>query len=157
MIAPKELLLAATVWQQISRHAEETFPEECCGIVVSNEREDHVLRLKNMQNARHAADPEQYPRNATIAYTLDEMELESKILEAEKIGFRLKAFYHSHPNHEAYFSTEDRQGATPFGEPTYPDARQIVVSVYNRAVANIKGFSWSDAEKDFVEVPIRKT
>src|SRR5580765_580002 len=98
MIAPKELLLAATVWQQISRHAEETFPEECCGIVVSNEQEDHVLRLKNMQNARHAADPEQYPRNATIAYTLDEMELESKILEAEKIGFRLKAFYHSHPN-----------------------------------------------------------
>jgi proteasome lid subunit RPN8/RPN11 len=157
MSAPKELLLPATVWREISRHAEETFPEECCGILVSNGHEDHVLRLKNMQNARHAEDPERYPRNATIAYTLDEMELESKILEAEKIGFQLKAFYHSHPNHEAYFSAEDREGATPFGEPTYPDARQIVVSVYNRAVAKIKGFSWSDEEKDFVEVPIRQT
>ena len=157
MIAPKEILLPPTVWHEISRHAEEAFPEECCGILVSNGREDHVLRLKNMQTARHAEDPERYPRNATIAYTLDEMELESKILEAEKIGFQLKAFYHSHPNHEAYFSAEDREGATPFGEPTYPDARQIVVSVYNRAVAKIKGFSWSDEEKDFVEVPIRQT
>lgn len=156
MDAPQELLLAETVRNEISRHAEETFPEECCGIVVSNGTKDHALRLKNMQNTRHAEDPKRHPRNATIAYSLDEMELESKILEAEKMGFHLKAFYHSHPNHEAYFSAEDREGATPFGEPTYPDARQIVVSVYNRAVANIKGFSWSDEEKDFVEVPIRQ-
>ena len=156
MGAPKELLLPATVWQEISRHAEETFPEECCGILVSNGAEDHVLRLKNLQNARHASDPDRYPRNATIAYSLDEMELESKTVEAAKIGFQLKAFYHSHPNHEAYFSSEDREGATPFGEPTYPDAWQIVVSVYNRAVAHIKGFAWSDDEKDFVEVPIRR-
>jgi proteasome lid subunit RPN8/RPN11 len=156
MNALAELVLAYEIYEEISRHAEAMFPEECCGIVVSNGEKDHVLRLKNVQNARHAQDPEAFPRDATIAYSMDEMELESKIVEAQKIGFRLKAFYHSHPNHEAYFSAEDRAGATPFGEPTYPEAAQIVVSVFDRAVKAFKAFKWSDELGDFVELPIRK-
>jgi proteasome lid subunit RPN8/RPN11 len=156
MSALKEFLITQETWNEISRHSQETFPEECCGIIVSNGKTDHVLRLKNLQKERHAKNPEIYPRDATIAYSMDDMELESKILEAEKMGFQLKAFYHSHPNHKAYFSKEDRDGATPFGEPTYPDTAQIVVSVYNRAVKTIKAFAWSDEKKDFVELPIRR-
>lgn len=156
MSAPAEIVLTQEIWSEISRHAEETFPEECCGIIVSNGERDHVLRMKNMQNARHAKDPDAFPRDATIAYSMDEMELESRIVEAQKIGFRLKAFYHSHPNHEAYFSAEDRDGATPFGEPTYPDAAQIVVSVFDKVIKAFKAFAWSDEMKDFVELPIRK-
>jgi proteasome lid subunit RPN8/RPN11 len=156
MSAPRDILLARETRNEISRHSQETFPQECCGIIVSNGEQDHVLRLKNMQNARHAKDPDAFPRDATIAYSMDEMELESRIVEAQKIGFRLKAFYHSHPKHEAYFSAEDRDGATPFGEPTYPDAVQIVVSVFDKAIKDIKAFAWSDDKKDFVELPIRK-
>lgn len=156
MSAPKDILLTPETWNEISRHSQETFPQECCGIIVSNGEQDHVLRLKNMQNARHAKDPDVFPRDATIAYSMDEMELESRIVEAQKIGFRLKAFYHSHPKHEAYFSAEDRDGATPFGEPTYPDAAQIVVSVFDKAIKDIKAFAWSEDKKDFVELPIRK-
>jgi proteasome lid subunit RPN8/RPN11 len=157
MSAPKELLLTHETLNEISRHSQETFPEECCGIIVSNGGQDHVLRLKNMQNARHAKDPDAFPRDATIAYSMDEMELESTIVEAQKIGFRLKAFYHSHPKHEAYFSAEDRDGATPFGEPTYPDATQIVISVFDKVIKDIKAFMWSDEKKDFIELSIRKT
>lgn len=156
MSAPKDILLTQETRNEISRHSQETFPQECCGIIVSNGEQDHVLRLKNMQNARHAKDPDAFPRDATIAYSMDEMELESRIVEAQKIGFGLKAFYHSHPKHEAYFSAEDRDGATPFGEPTYPDAAQIVVSVFDKAIKDIKAFAWSDDKKDFVELPIRK-
>jgi proteasome lid subunit RPN8/RPN11 len=148
------LFLEEEARKEIYRHAAETFPNECCGIVVSDGSTDRSLRLKNMQNERHAADPEGYPRDATIAYSLDELELESIRREAEKIGFTLKAFYHSHPNHDAYFSAEDRAGATPFGEPTYPEAAQIVVSVYDRAVKAIKAFKWCDESRDFVEVPL---
>ena len=115
-----------------------------------------MLRLKNSQNARRAADPERYPRNATIAYSLDEMELESKTVEAAKIGFSSRPFIIRIRIMRAYFSSEGRRRRHPFGEPTYPDAWQIVVSVYNRVVAHIKGFAWSDDEKDFVEVPIRR-
>ena len=154
---PGEVFLTEEVSKEISRHAEETFPEECCGIVVSDGKTDRPLRLKNKQNERHAADPAEYPRDATIAYSIDELELESIRREAEKIGFALKAFYHSHPNHDAYFSAEDRAGATPFGEPTYPEAAQIVVSVYERTVRDVKAFKWSDETGDFIEVPLTIT
>lgn len=157
MSAPREFLLTQKSLNEISRHSQETFPDECCGIIVSNGEQDRAVRLKNMQNARHAKDPGAFPRDATIAYSMDEIELESTIVEAQKIGFRLKAFYHSHPKHEAYFSAEDRDGATPFGEPTYPDAAQIVISVFDKAIKDIKVFAWSDEKKDFVELPIRKT
>ncbi|HYY24727.1 MAG TPA: Mov34/MPN/PAD-1 family protein [Candidatus Udaeobacter sp.] len=152
----KLLTLSETAWSEISRHAEDTFPEECCGVVFSNDKIDQVCRLKNIQNKLHAVDPQTHPRNATIAYNMDQNELQSAILEANKIGFKLKAFYHSHPNHDPYFSMEDRQGATPFGEPTYPEAAQIVVSIYGRTVKQICAFAWSDTRKDFVEISMTK-
>ncbi len=153
---PKILVLSETAWNEISRHAEDAFPEECCGVVFSNDAMDQVCRLKNIQNKLHALDPQTHPRNATIAYAMDENELQSAILEANKIGFRLKAFYHSHPNHDPYFSTEDRQGATPFGEPTYPEAAQIVISIYGRVVKQICAFIWSDEKKDFIDIALTK-
>jgi proteasome lid subunit RPN8/RPN11 len=152
----KLLTLSEAAWNEISRHAEDAFPEECCGVVFSNDKIDRVCRLKNIQNKLHALDPQTHPRNATIAYNMDENELQSAILEANKIGFKLKAFYHSHPNHAAYFSAEDRQGATPFGEPTYPAAAQIVVSIYAGVVKQICAFAWFDERKDFAEVSVTK-
>jgi proteasome lid subunit RPN8/RPN11 len=88
---------------------------------------------------------------------MDPRELESILEEEDRAGAKLKAFYHSHPKHEAYFSAEDKAFATPFGEPTFPNAAQIVVSIYDRAVKDVKAFIWSDESKDFVERPIRRT
>jgi proteasome lid subunit RPN8/RPN11 len=141
-------------WTEISRHAQDAFPDECCGVIVSDGRSDYAHRLKNMQNTLHAHDPQTYPRTAEIAYAMDPLELEAVIRQAESNGQKLKAFYHSNPNHDAYFSAEDKAFACPFGEPTYPDAAQIVISIYNRAVRIIRAFAWSPEKTDFVEVPI---
>jgi proteasome lid subunit RPN8/RPN11 len=151
-----EVLLTAETWNEISRHSQESFPDECCGVVLSNGVKDQVRRLENIQNKLHALDPATYPRTAAIAYAMDPRELESVIDDAEKSGAKLKAFYHSHPDHEAYFSAEDKAFAMPFGEPTFPNATQIVVSVYDRVVKAIKAFAWSDENRDFVELPIRR-
>ncbi len=148
------MLLTQEAWNEISRHAQETFPEECCGVIFSARGIDSVLRLKNIQNKLHALDPQTYPRTAAIAYAVDPLELESVIRQSEEKGQTLKAFYHSHPDHDAYFSDEDKAFASPFGEPTYPDAAQVVISVYNRAVKVIRAFAWSDEKNEFVEVPI---
>ncbi|HEY7218504.1 MAG TPA: M67 family metallopeptidase [Candidatus Binatia bacterium] len=148
--------LTHDAWNEISRHAEDEFPEECCGVVLSNGMSDRAQRLRNIQNELHARDPKTHPRTAAIAYNMDVRVLDSLLLEAEKLGYTLKAFYHSHPNHDAYFSPEDRDAASPFGEPTYPDAAQIVVSVYNRVVNKIRAFAWSGEKNDFVEVPINR-
>ena len=152
----REVLLTQETWNEISRHSQETFPEECCGLVLSNGVKDQVRRVENLQNKLHALDPLTYPRTAAIAYAMDPRELESILDEADKTGSTLKAFYHSHPGHEAYFSDEDKAFATPFGEPTFPGAAQIVISVYNRVIKAIKAFAWSHELKDFVELPIRR-
>lgn len=156
MMKPTELTLTAQAWQEISRHAEESFPDECCGVVISNGANERVHRLQNIQNKLHDLDPETYPRTAVIAYAMDPKELELVIDNAARNGAKLKAFYHSHPDHEAYFSTEDKAFASPFGEPTFPAAAQIVVSIYHREVKNMAAFTWSDEQSDFVEVPIKK-
>ncbi len=156
MSDPKELTLTDQALEEISRHARETFPEECCGMIFYNGRTDEVRLCVNIQNKLHALDPETYPRNATIAYAMDFKELESIMHEAEATSSTLKAFYHSHPGHEAYFSEEDKGFATPFGEPTYPDCAQVVISIYDRVVREICAFAWVQQEKDFVRIPLKK-
>ena len=155
MSQPSELLLTQAAQDEIARHAQAAFPEECCGVVLSSGATDRVQGLENIQNKLHALDPETYPRTAAIAYAMDPKELESVIDNAARSGAKLKAFYHSHPDHEAYFSEEDKVFASPFGEPTFPNAAQIVVSIYRRAVKRMCAFAWSIDKSDFVEVPIK--
>ena len=156
MTGPSKLTLTEEAWAEISRHAVEAFPEECCGVILDRGGSDEVRRLRNLQDQLHALDPESYPRDATIAYAMDPRELEAVVHEAEASGAKIKAFYHSHPGHEAYFSEEDKTFATPFGEPTYPESAQIVISIYHRAVKRICAYAWTEKEKDFVEIPLRK-
>jgi proteasome lid subunit RPN8/RPN11 len=156
MSTPAEFTLGVDAWNAISRHAQECFPDECCGVVLANGAREIVEPLENIQNKLHALDPETYPRTAVIAYAMDMKELELVIDNGARNGAKLKAFYHSHPDHEAYFSNEDKAFASPFGEPTFPNAAQIVVSIYGREVKRMCAFAWSEAQNDFVEVPIKK-
>jgi proteasome lid subunit RPN8/RPN11 len=149
--------LTRDVRDEISRHAREAFPDECCGVILATGEADRAHPLENIQNKLHALDPQTYPRTAAIAYAMDPLELESVLERAQASGQRLKAFYHSHPDHDAYFSDEDKAFARPFGDPTYPDAVQIVISIYNRAVKVIRAFAWSHEDDDFIEVPIDHT
>ena len=152
---PIELFLSENALEEMAQHALETFPEECCGVILSDGAIDRVHRLKNIQNQLHALDPQTYPRTAAIAYAMDYKELELVIDGAKRNGARLKAFYHSHPNHDAYFSDEDKAFASPFGEPTFPGTAQIVVAVYDRAIKEVCAFAWSDQEKDFAKVTLK--
>jgi [CysO sulfur-carrier protein]-S-L-cysteine hydrolase len=152
-----ELSLSEKALEEIAQHAQETFPEECCGVIFNDGAVDRVHRLKNIQNQLHALDPQTYPRTATIAYAMDYKELELVIDDANRNGAKLKAFYHSHPNHDAYFSDEDKAFASPFGEPTFPGTAQLVVAIYDQAIKEMCAFAWSDEAKDFVKVPLTKT
>jgi len=152
-----QIVLSDPALADISRHAAESFPEECCGVVLDYGGRDEVRRLENIQNRLHALDPETYPRLATIAYAMDPKELETVLDRAAVAGGRVKAFYHSHPNHEAYFSAEDKAFAMPFGEPTFPDTAQIVVSIYDRVVKRVAAYLWDAERQDFVEAALRNS
>ena len=150
------LVLNETSFGAIAEHAEATYPEECCGVVFGGNGGDEVHRLENIQNRLHAADPETFPRDARTAYTMDPKELDAVLEQAERQGLAFKALYHSHPDHDAYFSAEDKACATPFGEPTYPDTAQIVVSVMSGSVGRVAVYAWDPDVEDFVETTLRR-
>ena len=137
-------------------HALETYPEECCGVVLGGDGGDEVHRLVNIQNTLHATDPETFPRDARTAYTMDPKELETVLEQAEDRGLTFKALYHSHPDHDAYFSAEDKACATPFGEPTYPDTAQIVISVMSGNVGRVAVYAWNPDVEDYVETTLKR-
>ena len=136
--------------EEILSHAVREYPFECCGIVTSNGQSHTVHECINIQNALHAEDPERYPRDARTAYTIDRARADEIFTAAARGGRRILAFYHSHPDHDAYFSDEDEAAQCVFGEPEFPQALHIVVSVRMGMINAIKCFRW-DGKGGFVE------
>jgi proteasome lid subunit RPN8/RPN11 len=149
-----ELRLSRPALEEIERHAAEAYPEECCGIVVSESGRDSVRRITNVQNRLHERDPATFPRDARTAYNMDPKEREAVEEEVEKLGRPIRCFYHSHPDHGAYFSAEDRAAATPFGEPSYPRAYHLVIAVTGGKVTDRLAVGWDAARADFVPVSL---
>ena len=71
-----DMRITEQAWTEISHHAQDAFPDECCGVIFSDGRCDYAQRLKNMQNTLHALDPLTYPRTAEIAYAMDPLDLD---------------------------------------------------------------------------------
>lgn len=143
--------------KQMRAHASRAYPKECCGIVVDRGAGLEVVPVSNLQDELHAQDPEQFPRTAETAYTMGP-EAAPLLLAHERGALRLHAFYHSHPKHGAYFSSEDRtQAKGGWDEPMYPDAGQIVLSVFDAEVGALAAFRWDAQQGDYVEVSLAVT
>ena len=140
-------------------HAVEGFPEEVCGVLLGGPEGQIVRRMQNVQNALHAADPVANPRDARTAYQFDAAELLEVTRQGDAPGWRIVLFYHSHPQHDAYFSDTDKARALFGGEvelgPAFPGVAYLVISVYDRAVRDRKCFAWDEAAQDFLETPFR--
>lgn len=148
------LAIPAALFEEMGRHAVETFPEECCGLLVERGGALEIVRVTNIQNEKHAENPDAFPRTAEIAYTMGP-EAAPILVGHERGDLVLRAFYHSHPQHDAYFSAEDKKQATVWDEPSYPDAAQVVISVYDREVKRAKAFQWNEEVRDFVEIGLQ--
>ncbi len=134
---------------QIGKHALQAYPEECCGVITGAGKGQTAHPCENIQNKCHADDPARFPRDARLAYTIDRDELDSIISSVREKDAEILAFYHSHPEHEAFFSEEDVAAQTVFGEPEFPDALHIVISVINREIRDMKCFKWDRTLQKF--------
>jgi proteasome lid subunit RPN8/RPN11 len=134
------------------QHALREYPYECCGIVTGDETDQSVHRFENIQNKMHEEDPEGYPRDARTAYFIDRKAFEKIISAARTQGRDIIAFYHSHPEHESFFSEEDAAAQTVFGEPEFPDVLHLVISVRNSRIHDIKCYKWDRGSSSFINV-----
>ena len=131
---------------KIYEHSLKEYPDECCGIITGNGEIQTVHLCENIQNRMHAEDPARFPRDARTAYFIDRTAFDSIISSSLKKGEQVLALYHSHAEHEAYFSEEDVAAQTVFGEPEFPEAIHVVISVMDRKIHDLKYFKW-DGEK----------
>ncbi len=92
-------------WARILDHVEKGFPHECCGVmggIAGSEEVSQIFRAENLNTERSR---DRYVMNP------------KDILRAEKKfsgeGQDVLGYYHSHPDHESYFSETDRAHAWP--------------------------------------------
>lgn len=137
------------VIDKIYEHALKEYPDECCGIITGNDDKQTVHICENIQNKMHAEDPARFSRDARTAYFIDRSEFDRIILSSLRKEEEVLALYHSHAEHEAYFSEEDVAAQTVFGEPEFPDALHVVISVMDRKIHDLKCFKWEREKQGF--------
>lgn len=141
---------------RIAEQAQREFPYECCGFIIGDAAIEEVRPITNIQNQKHAEDPAAFPRDARTAFLMDPKEHLAVLTEVDRRKLALRAVYHSHPDHDAYFSATDRAQACLFdpAEPDYPDTFHIVMSVKAGRFARAAAFVWDAMRKEFVETEL---
>jgi proteasome lid subunit RPN8/RPN11 len=93
----------------IDRHAEATYPDECCGVLLGRQVDGRrvVERLIEIDNQWD----EEERRRRFLITPQQYMQAEKQAREA---GLDLLGFYHSHPDAPAQPSEFDREHAWPF-------------------------------------------
>jgi proteasome lid subunit RPN8/RPN11 len=130
--------LSKIIVDEIEFHAEQTYPEECCGMMLGHSRnESHfiekVIKIDNSQEVnrrrRFFITPEQYRFAEQLA---------------RKWNMELLGFYHSHPDHPAAPSVFDTDHALPWF--TY-----IIVSVEHGKAAAMTAWLLQEERSQFQE------
>jgi len=135
----------------IKQQAVAEYPNECCGVILTRGAERRIVACRNVQDQMHARDPITFPRTARNAYYMDPIDA-LRLNRLVDEGFEFAVIYHSHPNAGAYFSETDRGQALIRGEPAYPGAAYVVVSVIGREVKSLAAFRFSHASGAFERV-----
>ena len=137
----------------IVAQAEREFPNECCGFIIGNDSSEEVRPIANIQNRKHAEDPKAFPRDARTAFLMEPKEHLAVLNEIDRRKLGLKIVYHSHPDHDAYFSATDRAQACSFdpSQPDYPDTAYVVLSIRAAGFARAAAFVWDPRTGEFVE------
>jgi [CysO sulfur-carrier protein]-S-L-cysteine hydrolase len=150
----KDVKLSRAAMEAIVAQAEREFPYECCGFVIGRGAAEEVRPITNIQNRKHAEDPAAHPRDARTAFLMDPKEHLAVLNEIDRRKLELKVVYHSHPDHDAYFSATDRAQACSFdpSEPDYPDTAYVVLSVKGGKFDRAGAFIWDPQRKEFAEM-----
>ena len=103
------LTIPQPLYDQLRAHGEETYPNECCGIMLgtSDEANLTVAALLHAGNTR--------TDSAHNRYHIAPQELIAAQREGRKLGLDIVGFYHSHPDHPAQWSPTDFAEAHWFG------------------------------------------
>ena len=95
------LRLNEQVYHAIRRHGEETYPHECCGVLLGRSA-DAVNEVEDAVRAGNTRTDSAHNR-----YNIAPQELVRIQRQGRERGLDIVGFYHSHPDHPAQWSKTD--------------------------------------------------
>jgi len=104
------LTIPRDVHASLRRHGEETYPHECCGVLLGRFADDGSKTVTRIARAGNTRDDSPHNR-----YHIDPKELIRIQRDGRERGEDIVGFYHSHPDHPARWSTTDLAEAHWFG------------------------------------------
>jgi proteasome lid subunit RPN8/RPN11 len=132
------LFIVREVLDDIRSHAEVTYPEECCGLLVARETASggperqarrtvtESIRMNNVYDG---------PKHSR--YNIEPLEFYKADRVISQKGLTIAGIYHSHPDHSASCSMFDL-------EHSFPWYSYVIISVPKGRVGDIK--SWTPRE-----------
>ncbi|MBV8478120.1 MAG: M67 family metallopeptidase [Acidobacteria bacterium] len=129
----------------LRRHSEETYPHECCGVLLGQIADGGrvVTSIARCGNTRDDS-----PRNR---YHIDPRELIRIQREGRDRGEDIVGFYHSHPDHPPHWSQTD------FAEAHWYGCSYVITSVVQGKAQATRSFELTgndETEKRFVDESI---
>ena len=125
-------------------HARAEYPNEACALLAGpTEDGGRVEKTFTLPNAE--ASP--------TFYVVDRKAQLRAITEMEDRGWDVVGIFHSHTFTEAYPSATDVELAAFGGDPVYPNATYLILSLADLEAPVLRGFHIRDGEVD--EVPVQ--
>jgi proteasome lid subunit RPN8/RPN11 len=128
------LRIQYTDYEALRAHGEETYPNECCGVLLGkniageggNGAINHVRQIVRAGNTR--------TDSAHNRYNIAPQELVKIQRQARGLGLDIVGFYHSHPDHPAQWSQTD------FAEAHWLGCSYIITSIEKGKAATTNSF-----------------
>ena len=116
-------------YQAIRAHGEETYPDECCGVLLGKNQPETGNRVQQIVRAGNTRTDSAHNR-----YNIAPQELVRIQRQARGLGLDIVGFYHSHPDHPAQWSVTD------FAEAHWLGCSYVITSVEKGRPATTNSF-----------------
>jgi len=126
------------IYNEIISHAKESYPHECCGVLLGKDKKVATARLMENINRDRAHD----------RYEVNPKELLKIEKEASAGRLEIIGFYHSHPDHPDRPSAFDRERGWPFYS-------YVIISVHNGKDVFVRSWTFEDEKEPFREEEIK--
>lgn len=139
------LKIPQSLYDSLRRHGEETYPHECCGVLLGQMDEDTRTVTSVVRAGNTRTD------SAHNRYNIDPKELVRIQREGRDRGEDIIGFYHSHPDHPARWSQTD------FAEAHWYGCSYVITSVETGKAAVTNSFALSgldETDKKFLDEQI---
>jgi proteasome lid subunit RPN8/RPN11 len=125
------------VYAALRQHGEETYPHECCGVLLGRFEDDGSRTATRAERCGNTRDDSPHNR-----YNIDPRELVRIQREGRERGEEIVGFYHSHPDHPAQWSPTDLADAHWIG------CSYVITSVENGKVVLTNSFELAGGDED---------